>query len=201
MKIETWNSTGGHMPIECQYKRNIGLYFKLGECAVNCYTQWIAGLSCPEFNVSTIEQYQVAKTKLLRYNLIVSLEKLSDPVYANAVEQIFGVPGIRDKRAAFCERTSHKANNMVPLTIRNETIERLTDLNEVDIGLYKELTDCLDDVTDEQRNYTFPKWDAARFDTNASIQVHYNDIEEWKKQKRKEKQEQEQDKINITIVS
>ena len=127
----------------------------------------------------------------------MTLEKLSDPVYANAIEQLFGVPGIRDKCAAFCERTSHKANSMVPLTLRNETIERLTDLNEVDIGLYKELTDCLDD---DRQNYTYPEWNAARFDTNASIQVHYNDIEEWKKQKRKKKHEA-QDEVNITIVS
>lgn len=44
-----------------------------------------------------LEQYQAAKEKLLRYNLIVVIEKLADPAYVRAVEDFFGVSGILEK--------------------------------------------------------------------------------------------------------
>jgi hypothetical protein len=177
MKIETWNSTGGHSPHTCPHNRS----FKLGQCAVNCYIQWFSG-ACPEFDIPIEEQYQVAKTKLLRYNFIVILEWLSYPEYALAVESFFGVPGVTQKRSAFCEATSHRANELVPLTIDNSTLDKLTKLNEVDISLYEELTDCLDG--DEEKRFNFPVLDADRFDYTSSTQVHYSNYTRWKRNRR-----------------
>jgi len=185
-KITTWNQTSGHVPQECTTKTS-GIHFKLGICAVNCYLQWFSGLSCPQFNITTIQQYEVAKTMLLRYNFIVVLEKLKDVEYVKAVEKMFGVPGITQRGSAYCERTSHKANEMIPLKIEDDTLQRLTHLNRVDIGLYKELTDCLDDDRGGSK-YNFPRMDEDslenRFDTNTSIQVKYYNLIEWKKEKR-----------------
>jgi len=187
-KITTWNQTSGHVPQECTSK-NSGIHFKLGICAVNCYTQWFSGLSCPQFNTTTKQQYEVAKTMLLRYNFIVVLEKLKDAQYVTAVEKMFGVPGITQRGSAYCERTSHKANEMIPLKIEDDTLQRLTQLNRVDVGLYKELTDCLDqDRGGRSHKFNFPRMDEdsleSRFDTNTSIQVKYYNLIAWKKEKR-----------------
>ena len=187
-KIETWNKTGGHWPTTCIRKsRNAPkgkeVVLRLGECAVNCYTQWFSGLSCPQMNIPTTEQYEVARARLSQYNMIIVLEWLKDPAYAKAVEDFFGVPGVTKKRMAFCERTSRQANRIVPLVIKNETIDKLTNLNEVDIGLYKELTDC-------DNKYEFPEWNPDRFD-NATFKVPYYGYAQWKADKKKNQQQSE----------
>eukprot|EP00804_Cyclotella_cryptica_P022466 CCRYP_015102-RA/>CCRYP_015102-RA protein AED:0.05 eAED:0.05 QI:53/1/1/1/1/1/3/627/445 len=161
-KLETWAETGGHVPFECK-TRNEEERFWLGNCAVNCYTQWFSGLSCPKWNISQNEQYAVAKRRVLRYNLIVVVERLRDPLYVEAIEQMFGVPGITIKGVPYCERQSHKANTNNPLVIRNETRERLKKLNALDIRFYDELSSCLRNVS----TYNFPKWDPGRFETNS----------------------------------
>ena len=176
MKIETWNSTGGHSPHTCDRHS----HFSLGQCAVNCYIQWFSG-ACPEFDMPIEDQYQVAKMKLLRYNFIVVLEWLSDPEYASAVESFFGVPGVTRQRSAYCEWGAHTANELVPLKIDNHTLEKLTVLNQVDISLYEELTDCLDG--DDEKRYNFPVLDAERFDNTSSTQVHYSNFTGWKGKK------------------
>jgi len=178
-KLESWNATGGHVSLTCGSRK-----FKLGECAVNCYTQWYSGLSCPQRNTSTMEQYQVARARLLRYNIIIVLEMLGDPDYVAAVENFFGVPGVAKKRFAACERLSRGANKMNPLFITNETIERLTKLNEVDIGLYKELTNCWGG--DKGKNYGFPKFDPARFD-DVLVRVPYHRYDQWKAEQKGKK--------------
>ena len=156
MKIDTWNATGGHVPFTCQRNR-----FKLGNCAINCYTQWFSG-ACPEHNTTISQQYHSAMVKLLRYNFIVILEWMNDPEYVSAVEKFFGIPGFDNRRAAYCERASHIANSIVPLIIRNDTVENLIGLNEVDIGLYNELTNCLERDADGKR-YNFPVFNAEKF--------------------------------------
>lgn len=193
-KLETWNATGGHSPIHCD-NPNV---FKLGECAVNCYTQWFSGLSCPQHDIPVTEQYQIASAKLLRYNFIIILDMLGDPDYAKAVENFFGVPGVTAKRGAACQRKSRQANKMVPLVIKNETMERLIDLNKVDIGLYKELTDCLD--RDEDNNYGFPKFKPARF-SNVSVKVPYDKYVEWKAEQNGGKPVRGEELKRITIIS
>ncbi len=177
MKIDTWNATGGHVPFACP--RN---HFKLGTCAVNCYTQWFSG-ACPEHNTTIYQQYQAAIVKLLRYNFIVILEWMNDPEYVSAVEKFFDVPGFDKRRAAYCERASHIANSIVPLVIRNDIVENLIGLNEVDIGLYNELTDCLDRDVDGKQ-YNFPVFNADRFDYHISKEAKSNE-KGWKREKRK----------------
>lgn len=151
----------GHFPTTC----NNG--FWLGNCAVNCYTQWFAGsLACPASNASTLDQYQVAKERLLRYNFVVIVEKLNDRKYVDAVERFFGVRGANTAALAYCQKSSMMANAMVPLHFENETLEQLRRLNQVDINLYREISDCL-----ESGHNALPKWDPSRFDVGASMQV------------------------------
>ena len=161
-KLETWVETGGHEPSTCKAKNGEQLFW-LGDCAVNCYTQWFSGLSCPKWNISQDEQYTVAKRRVLRFNLIVVVEKLKDPMYVQAIENMFGVPGVTKKGVPFCERLSHKANADNPLLIQNKTRERLTKLNELDINFYNELGGCLND----QSAYNFPEWAPHRFDLDS----------------------------------
>jgi len=166
-KLEMWNETGGHEPKTSCHNRN--QKFRLGDCAVNCYTQWFGGLNCVRWQVPIEEQYKVAMSKLLKYNLVVVIEKLRDPDYVHAIESFFGVTGILKRGTPFCERISHKANTETPLIIRNETRARLTELNRVDLKLYHAITDCLDDNADDggRRYEHIPKWDGDRFMINS----------------------------------
>lgn len=156
-KLETWDKTGGHTR-----KRscvNNGTLFRLRDCSVNCYTQWFGGLNCPRWKVPMEQQYEVAMSKLLKYNLVIVIEKLRDPKYVQAIEDFFGVQGILERGAPPCEVESHKANEENPLIVRNETRQKLTDLNRLDLKLYHEISDCL-----EGGNYGhIPKWDESRF--------------------------------------
>ncbi len=103
--------------------------------------------------------------------MIVVIEKLRDPKYVEAVEQFFGVSGITAKGVPYCERESHAANAMYPLVIKNETRESLGRLNEIDIRLYHELSDCLNE--DVVYN-NFPKWDGERFALNSFNETKAN---------------------------
>mmetsp|Transcript_12432 Transcript_12432/g.27172 ORF Transcript_12432/g.27172 Transcript_12432/m.27172 type:complete len:444 (-) Transcript_12432:911-2242(-) len=178
-KLESWSHTGGHNETTC----NDGS-FKMGNCAVNCYTQWFTGLSCPAFNITTEVQYEVAKSRLLRYNFVVILEKLHDPEYAAAVERYFGVKGVLQTRSAFCERVSHNANILNPLHIKNDTLARLKQLNEVDSRLYNEMSECLD-----SGDYNFGTIDPTRISPDPTIQVPYDQFDTWRKEQRIAKHE------------
>lgn len=161
MQLETWNETQGHEPKkQCHINRVPGeTEFSLGDCAVNCYTQWFGGLNCPSWSVPMDLQYDMAMSKLLKYNLIVVIDKLKDANYVEAIENFFGVEGLLERGTPFCERKSHKANAEHPLVVRNETRAKLVELNEFDLKLYHEITDCL-----ENGNYGgIPKWDGGRF--------------------------------------
>lgn len=168
-KLETWNATGGHVPYACP-----GV-FRLEQCAVNCYAQWFSGL-CPRRGrvVSVTEQRREARRKLLRYNAIVDLARLRDPAYVAAVERFFGVPGLAERRGAVCEKWSRRNNEAVPLTVRDDTRERLAELNRADVGLYRELTECLD-ARGRDGDYGFPVFAPARFE-NVTVKVPY---QEW----------------------
>ena len=150
-KIETWRYTGGHNPMKCKLKhREKPLLFFLGTCAFNCFIQWFAG-KCPVDNKPWPQQYDIAKEKLSRYNIIIALEKLKDPKYVAALENYFGVPGITQKKSSLCEPEADRANRDNLLTVPNETLTTLKDLNALDTT-YKSLTDCL-----ENGKYNFPR--------------------------------------------
>lgn len=172
-KLETWNKSHGHHHSSCRRSSQ----FNMSTCAVNCYSQWFSGL-CPDksfpqnrgfLEVPMTQQYSVAKTKLLRYNLIVITEMLQNPKYVDAVERFFGVTGLIPRRDVhpWCEVESHYSNEIVPLVIRNETLNSLTQLNEIDVSLYHEIRDCLDVDTN------FPAWNENRFEGNETIQVDH----------------------------
>lgn len=160
-QLEQWNETGGTAPKSTCHNRDTAFY--LGDCAVNCYTQWFGGLNCPHWNVPIEEQYKVAMSKLLKYNLIIVIEKLRDPNYVRAIENFFGVTGILERGSPFCERRSHKVNKDIPLIVKEDTRKRLTELNKVDLKLYHTITDCLDEEDDNRRYEHIPKWDGDRF--------------------------------------
>ncbi len=147
----------------------------MSTCAVNCYCQWFSG-SCPTrdnpIEVPMKDQYEIAKNKLLRYNFIVITEMLQHPNYVDAVERFFGVPGLIPSREVhpWCEVESRYSNERVPLVIQNESLESLIRQNEIDIGLYHEMRDCLD--IDEAND--FPAWDEKRFEMNETIQINHD---------------------------
>ncbi|KAL3816243.1 hypothetical protein ACHAXA_002189 [Cyclostephanos tholiformis] len=203
-KLETWNSEYGHEydSHHCEYQRDGTPIFRLSTCAVNCYAQWFSGLSCPDLddgrrknrsksgarrrrsNVTTgkrnggvvpmTRQYEVARAKLFRYNLIVINEMLKHPEYVNAIDRFFGVPGVGNRDVhPWCEVETAYTNKRVPLVVRNETIDRLTKLNEIDVGLYREMTDC-----SAQGAHDFLSFDATRFESNATLQL---DHEAWER--------------------
>ena len=117
-----------------------------------------------------MEQYRVARRKLRRYNMIVIIEMLKHAEYAAAVERFFGVPGVNDRTArAWCEDEAHLYNRRIPLVVRNETLRELTRLNEIDIGLYREVSDCLK----YEGTNNFPSWDEGRFEANETLRVHH----------------------------
>lgn len=84
----------------------------------------------------------MAHARLRRYNFIIILEKLKDKNYAKAIEKFFGVDGVTKKRSAFCERASQRANLLHPANITKETRQELANLNELDLRLYNNLSDC-----------------------------------------------------------
>ncbi len=185
--LEEWSENYGryatHM-YPCAHV-NSGRYFKMLTCGVMCYSQWFAGLSCPpegelplsekEREISLLRQYQFARMKLNRYNFVVISEWLKDPGYVAAVERMFGVPGVAQRLYyPWCEAESHAANEMIPLVIKNETLEKLTVSNRFDSFLYEEYSSCLK----HRKRKDFPKWDANRFEKNETNQMDY---EEWER--------------------
>jgi len=208
--ITTWNQHYGHIPAACRMERNGAYKFKMDKCAVNCYTQWYSGLSCPWWEMppgvnvtaenftgyrpirkqmATERMYEVAISKLRRYNFVIITELLRNPMYVEAIERYFGVPGLNERKLSpWCEVESHYANEVVPLVVPKETLANLTALNEVDVRLYHEMKDCLVDddgtlVEGGGGGYAnFPAWDASRFERNESIQVDYKTFERTGKQ-------------------
>ena len=179
--LETWSNNDGmnnKSPIVCGRLDNVTQFY-MTTCAVNCYIQWITGLSCPLGNrtkgrVPISQQYIVAREKLKRYNSIIITEMLQDTKYVTALERFFGVPGIADRKyQPWCEPESHYVNEKFPLEMKPETVKNLTVLNQFDILLYDEMKDC---KPDENGDYNFPTWDANRFERNERIQMNYT---EW----------------------
>jgi hypothetical protein len=175
--LEAWSENYGS---PCFETENEGRYFKMSDCGVMCYSQWFAGLSCPRegalplnppmWDISLMKQFEVARSKLSRYNFIVISEFLEDPGYVAAVERLFGVPGVaRKEYLSWCEAESHAANEMIPLVIKNETMEKLTLSNRFDKFLYDQFSDCLR----YRRKKDFQEWDLSRFETNKTIQMDY----------------------------
>jgi len=160
------------------------IFFHMVKCGCECYLQWIAGLSCPLLNppeepgeriVPLTEQFHVAKAKLLRYNFIAISEMLQNEEYVAAVERFFGVPGISQRTySPWCEAESHYTNKLYPLVIEPEVLNNLTMRNRLDIRLYNDIKNCLDETTE----FRFPAWRGNRFDTNETIQIDYNIWEE-----------------------
>lgn len=109
------------------------------------------------------------------------VEKLRDPLYLEAIEDMFGVPGITKKGVPYCERQSHKANTINPLVIQNTTRDRLTKLNALDIRFYDELSNCLRDLS----TFNFPKWDPSRFEINSYNWTETSILAKAAKEKRK----------------
>ena len=192
MSLEGWSENYGKYarndyPCARKYPSHPGnpeRYFKMLTCGAMCYSQWFAGLSCPpegrlpmdpeERDMSLMRQYQIARGKLTRYNLVVITEWLRDTKYASAIERMFGVPGVsRTDYYPWCELESHAANEMIPLSVKNETLEKLTASNRFDRYLYDEFSECLK----YRRKKDFPEWDASRFKTNKAIRMHYREWE------------------------
>jgi hypothetical protein len=186
--LEDWSENYGRYATHTYPCANVnginGRYFKMLTCGVMCYSQWFAGLSCPpegelpmsdeEREISFMRQYQYARMKVNRYNLVVVSEWLKDPGYVAAVERMFGVPGVAQRAYyPWCEAESHAANEMIPLAIKNETMAKLAESNRFDSFLYEEYSSCLK----YRKRKDFPIWDAGRFERNDTVQMDYEDWE------------------------
>ncbi len=115
------------------------------------------------------QQYYVAKEKLYRYNFVAISEMLQNEEYVAAVERFFGVPGVAQKRfSPWCEAEAHYTNKMYPLVIEPDKLNKLAIRNRLDINLYNEFKQCLN-----ESEFRFPAWRGNRFEMNKTIQLDY----------------------------
>ncbi len=127
-----------------------------------------------EREASLVGQYQITRGKLSRYNLLIITERLGEPGCASAIERMFCVPGVsRRDYYPWCELESHAENEVIPLSVKNETLEKLAASNMLNRHIYDEFSDCLK----YRRKKDFPEWDASRFETNEAIQLDYREWE------------------------
>ena len=120
---------------------------KLWGCVKNCYLRWYG----KPFNcLQDIEKsYYTAKEKLFGYNLVIIMERMSDPLYVQGLLRMFGnleTSILSTKQKIYCADESRFWNDKYPAIIQNTTLANLTRLNELDIRLYKELNHCPDGV-------------------------------------------------------
>jgi hypothetical protein len=129
------------------------------KCAFNCYIRWLnfpQGFCDNHFFNSKL--YRRALERAYDYNLIVHSEMLfTDRFYGLKIERMLGTRGlVGHKQTIFCSRESKRANQLVPLTIAENTLQDLYDLNRPDYALYNELVNCPD-------GYHFPDQSLHQF--------------------------------------
>ena len=120
---------------------------KLWGCGKNCYLRWYG----KPFNcLADIEKsYRTAREKLLGNNLIVILERMSDPMYVKGLLRMFGnmeTDTLSTTQKIHCANESRYWNDKYPAIIKNSTLSNLTKLNKWDVRLYNELNDCPDGI-------------------------------------------------------
>jgi hypothetical protein len=118
---------------------------KMWRCAQECYSQWYTeayGKSYPTVE----ERYQAARERLMKYDIIVVSEYLSNPDYVSGLAALFAdidMFTLREKATIYCSEESYYWNNKMPMpTVNDTTMQKLKDWNVHDCRLYKELTDC-----------------------------------------------------------
>lgn len=85
-KFEDWKETNGFVPSDCYEP------FSFTNCAINCYIQSFSGEGCSSDEWKS--EYQLARERLSRYNLIFVYEKFKDTQYIKSIEDFFGVDGL-----------------------------------------------------------------------------------------------------------
>lgn len=79
------------------------------------------------------------------------------------------------------------------MEVNNTTLQLLTDRNKLDIDLYNNISNCLEDGI-----YDFPKWNGDRFASNDTLYVHHEEFSKWKIQEIKLNWEKRAAKENLT---
>lgn len=133
-KFQDWKETNGFVTSDCDEP------FSFTNCAVNCYVQSFSGEGCSSNDWES--EYQLARDRLFRYNLILVYERFKDPMYIQSIEKYFGVDGFNMASDMWCGWQAKDANEKIPLVVGFEHVLKLTKLNQVDIRLYKEATSC-----------------------------------------------------------
>ena len=141
-KFEDWKETNGFVPSDCYEP------FSFTNCAVNCYIQSFSGEGCSSDEWKS--EYELARERLFRYNLIFVYEKFKDTQYIKSIENFFGVDGFNVSSDMWCGWQAHEANKKIPLSVGFEHVMKLTKLNEMDTQLFKETTSC-----SENHRYVF----------------------------------------------
>eukprot|EP00977_Amphora_coffeiformis_P019158 scaffold6933_cov178-Amphora_coffeaeformis.AAC.3 len=116
---------------------------KLWGCAKNCYLRWYGR----DFNClrDVMNSFQTAREKLFGYNLVVIMERMSDPSYVQGLLRMFGnlnTTILSKTQKMYCFDESRYWNEKYPAVISDAVLSNLTRLNDMDIRLYKELNDC-----------------------------------------------------------
>ena len=122
----------------------------LWECSTNCYIQWLnydqfRKPTCRLEDVSaTPESYSRALSAALKFHIIIDVERLFQMQgYGTSIERVFGVPGLVGSQSwMYCGKASRRANQQVPLVVKNSTIKDLRQRNQADLSLFQNLTTC-----------------------------------------------------------
>lgn len=124
---------------QCDEKRHDDF---LWQCSENCYVRWFGkDFDCM---VDPYKNYQTAREKLMSYHVIIVTEKMKDPLYVKDLTRMFQVPAtlFTTQLPKWCSPQSTQWNKVYPAILRNETLERLERMNQLDTRLYHDITTC-----------------------------------------------------------
>ncbi|KAL7579468.1 hypothetical protein ACA910_007852 [Epithemia clementina (nom. ined.)] len=132
---------------------------RLWICAKSCYLRWYgANFNCLEDKNDTTnsltESYRTALENLSQFHLIVVTEWLTNPTYWHGLTtRMFGLSNSTTdyNQNPWCDKEAKYWNQKYPAVLQNQTLEHLHQLNQWDIKLYENLTNC------HPNNIVFPE--------------------------------------------
>lgn len=137
----------------------------LWKCSENCYLRWFG----QDFNClqNPDESYRTAMEKLMQYHLIVVTERMQDNAYTTRLARMLNVHSRHFRTTSpWCAKESTYWNEKHPAVIQNETLKRLEKMNQMDMRLYNDITNCpngrinfprFDEILGGRQNHTTTK--------------------------------------------
>ena len=127
-------------------------------CSRLCYLRTFGG---KKFNClrkdDLMYNYKTALSRLKNhFHLVVITEWLHDATYRESLLQYFGInPNLKFDKMMYCGKESKHWNTKFPVTIKNDTLQKLYRVNALDIQLYNKLISCHGD-NDHSNGVLFP---------------------------------------------